>query len=98
MGFLDDVLERLRSRGGGSKLLRHNVRTGEKLLAEGEQGTAQICGIRVRAGHRRIAGRPRVRARLRGHVPRLPPGPRRAGEPRSASAWTCRSATTASSR
>lgn len=51
MGFLDDVLSGFGPAGGGSKLLRRNVKTGEKLLAEGELGTAQICGIRVRPGH-----------------------------------------------
>ena len=51
MGLLDGFFDGFGSGGGAApRLLRNNLRAGEKLLAEGERGSAQIAGIRVRRG------------------------------------------------
>lgn len=51
MGLLDHVFDGLDFGGGGApRFMRHNLRAAERLLAEGEQATARICGIRVRQG------------------------------------------------
>ncbi len=48
MGFLDHLFDGFGPTAGGApKFLRGNLKTAERLLADGERGTAQIVGIRI---------------------------------------------------